>query len=293
MAVSHVYSNAAGNWTTAVTAFNSQGSTTTIHATNMVRPLDWNSAHNQFYTLSGNTNNASTASGTNVVLQGLGAVTLVGSTGTIGVSVAGATYNQYAPYDEGADNSNVASNGTYLVQPVQFPSVQHDRVGIRFCFSNASNSTGSHTFSFLFGLYTRNVSTISLLASTSTTHAITFSGTVGNQSLQAGPKIVTIPWSRTVTQGDYWVGIGFSFATGGVNNTIMSFIHNSQASAGAGSYSGIFGAANDNTDQRRLGQGRYTAATAAVPNSIAFSQIQGNSTAFQRPIKFVMLSQSA
>ena len=64
MAVSHVKSNTVADWTGTVTVGNSTGGTQTIAATNLVRPGDWNSAHNQFYTLSGNTTNASTAPAT-------------------------------------------------------------------------------------------------------------------------------------------------------------------------------------------------------------------------------------
>lgn len=87
MAISHAFSNTQANATGTLTVWNG-GSTVSVAATDVVRPQDWNSAHNQFYTLSGNTNNASTASGTNVVLQGAGGVTLAGSTGTIVVSGA-------------------------------------------------------------------------------------------------------------------------------------------------------------------------------------------------------------
>ena len=66
MAVSHVFSNAVPDWVGTVTVYNSQGSTATVVASNLAQPMDWNSAHNQFVTLSGNTNNASTASGTNL-----------------------------------------------------------------------------------------------------------------------------------------------------------------------------------------------------------------------------------
>ena len=87
MAISHAFSNTQANATGTLTVWNG-GSTVSVAATDVVRPQDWNSAHNQFYTLSGNTSNASTASGTNVVLQGAGGVTLAGSTGTIVVSGA-------------------------------------------------------------------------------------------------------------------------------------------------------------------------------------------------------------
>lgn len=86
MAISHVFTNAIGDFTGTITGFNSQASTTTIAATNIVRPSDWNSAHYQYYTLSGNTTNASTASGTNVVFSAAGNITLAGSTGTIVIS---------------------------------------------------------------------------------------------------------------------------------------------------------------------------------------------------------------
>jgi hypothetical protein len=87
MAISHVKSNIVPDWTGTVTVGNSTGGTQTIAATDLVRPTDWNSAHNQFYTLSGNTNGASTASGTNVVLSGGNNVTLVGGGATVGFSV--------------------------------------------------------------------------------------------------------------------------------------------------------------------------------------------------------------
>lgn len=87
MAISHVKSNIAPDWTGTVTVGNSTGGTQTIAATDLVRPADWNSAHNQFYTLTGNTNGASTASGTNVVLSGGNNVTLVGGGATVGFSV--------------------------------------------------------------------------------------------------------------------------------------------------------------------------------------------------------------
>jgi hypothetical protein len=83
MAISHVKSNTIADFTGTVTVFNSVGATQTANATDLVRPSDWNSVHNQYYTLSGNTNNASTVSGTNVVFQGAGAVTLTGTNQTI------------------------------------------------------------------------------------------------------------------------------------------------------------------------------------------------------------------
>lgn len=86
MAVYHAKTSPAADWTGTVTVFNSQGSSVTIPASSLILPSDHNSAHNQLYTLSGNTAVQSTASGTNVVFQGLGNITLAGSTGTVGIS---------------------------------------------------------------------------------------------------------------------------------------------------------------------------------------------------------------
>lgn len=88
MAVSHVKSVTIPDFTGTVTAFNSQGSTVTVAASDLARPSDWNSAHNQFWTLTGNTTNGSTASGTNIVLAASGAVSVGVSGGnTLLVSV--------------------------------------------------------------------------------------------------------------------------------------------------------------------------------------------------------------
>lgn len=81
-AVSHVKSNTIGDWAAgAVTVFNSAGATTTANATNLVRPGDWNSAHNQYITISGNTAGVTSATNlTNIVMGGSGNVTLSMST---------------------------------------------------------------------------------------------------------------------------------------------------------------------------------------------------------------------
>lgn len=87
MAIKHAFSNLQSNATGTLTVWNG-GSTASVAASDVVRPQDWNSEHNQFYTLSGNTSNASTASGTDVVLQGAGGITLAGSTNTLVISGA-------------------------------------------------------------------------------------------------------------------------------------------------------------------------------------------------------------
>jgi hypothetical protein len=80
MAITHAKSNTIGDFTGTVTVLNSQGSTATANATDLIRPGDWNSAHAHIITLSGNTSNSSVISGTNIVWQGGNNITLSGST---------------------------------------------------------------------------------------------------------------------------------------------------------------------------------------------------------------------
>lgn len=76
MALYHVYSQTVADGT----------------ATSVVRPSDWNSAHNQQITLAGNTAGQSTVSGTNIAFQGGNNVTLSASTvaGAATIIVSGA-----------------------------------------------------------------------------------------------------------------------------------------------------------------------------------------------------------
>lgn len=81
MAISHVYSNAVPDGT----------------ATSVVRPSDWNSAHNLFQQLTGNTSGLSSVSGTNIVFAGGTNITLAGTTaaGAATVSFIGPDLTPY------------------------------------------------------------------------------------------------------------------------------------------------------------------------------------------------------
>lgn len=101
MPISHVKSDTIGDMTGTVTVMNSVGSTATVAATDLIRPSDWNSAHNQYLTLSGNTAGQSTISGTNIVLQGgdnitLSATTAAGAASAAAYAPASATAAQLA-----------------------------------------------------------------------------------------------------------------------------------------------------------------------------------------------------
>lgn len=177
--------------------------------------------------------------------------------------------------------------GTLWMNPVDFPAaVQFNRVGLRITGSNATNSSGSATISAWVGFYTRNASTLSLLASTSFSTGITQSGTVGSYSLYGGIKVLPIPWTTTMSANNYWVGIISRTTTGGANMTFG----NLGISQIASTMSGYFGSASNTTAGSVMGAGIYSATTSGLPSAISFTQIQGNSSAFHRRPTFLFLN---
>lgn len=179
MAVSHVKSNTIADWTGTVTIGNSTGGTQTINATDLVRPGDWNSAHNQFYTLSGNTTNASTASGTNVVFQGAGGITLGGSTGTIVISGAneGTLYvypvgpvplasSSFVSGTSGGTGGSTQFTVSGYVSPMYLDGpLVYDEVEMLISGQATVAGTGSASNGWMVGLYSVTGSTLSLITS--------------------------------------------------------------------------------------------------------------------------------
>lgn len=108
MALSHVKSNPIADFTGTVTVFNSQGSTATVNATDIVRPSDWNSAHNIFQTISGNTAGSSTMVGTNLVFQGGNGITISASTAAGAMSLIFSGSNQT---NQTVASGNIAGTG--------------------------------------------------------------------------------------------------------------------------------------------------------------------------------------
>jgi hypothetical protein len=131
MAVSHVKNNIIADFTGTVTVFNSAGSTQTVEASQLVRPSDWNSAHNQYLTLSGNTAGASTMSGSNIIMQGGNNVTLSADGASLIIS-AGA----------GGGGMGISA-GTQSVSTGTM--IFADSNGLTFGMSGSSQITGSYS----------------------------------------------------------------------------------------------------------------------------------------------------
>lgn len=281
MSVVHVKSDTIGDFTGTVTQFNSQGSTTTVAATDLVRPADWNSAHNFFQTITGQTAGTSTASGTNLAFGGTGGIQVSHSTaaGAATLWIGPIRESGYNPYPDAVWVAGAQGQGTLQFDPEIWPEFQCDRILVPINNTNSSNSSGSHTVSLWFGVYTRNNSSLSLLTSTSTSLAVTHSGTAGSYSLYSGMRLVTIPFTTTFTSGDYWLGQVSRTTSGGANGSYSLF----QASAIASNFLGFWSSSHNTTYQLTLGQGVYTTTTSGIPGSVAFTQIRGSDSVAQRP----------
>lgn len=320
MAVSHVFSSPVADATGTVTVW--QGSTTaSVAASDMIKPGNWNSAHNQYLTLAGNTAGASTVSGTNIVWAGGNNITMSANGSTVsmvgptaagtgttfaGANVSGsmtlntaglnlslsaeaagggATRNYFNPQDGFLQVTGAQGNASMHIQPMFAPNVTFDRLAMPLQFTNATNSTGSLTVSIGFAVYSRTGATLSMMHSTSGSQAITFSGTVGN-STYSGLRLFTMPWSSSFSEDQYYAGIWSRTTSGGANGTINQFLASQQNST----FAGFYGEVNNTTMQYTRGLGHFSATfSTALPGSVAFSQIRGvSSVVLRQPVFYVV-----
>jgi hypothetical protein len=228
---------------------------------------------------------SSMVAGANITLSTNGStVSVIGAAGGGGI-----TFSGYRPY---ADREHIAGQqgqGTICFDPDVMQDVQFDRICIPIYNTNSSNSSGSHTISYWVGLYTKNASTLSLWGSTSTSVALTHSGTAGSYSLYSGIRLVTIPWTTTVPAGNYWFANLSRTTSGGANGSYSQLLLSQLNS----NFLGHFGSSHNTTMQFVLGQGVYTATSSGMPGSVAFSQIRGSDSLAQRAPKFYFASGTA
>jgi hypothetical protein len=203
---------------------------------------------------------------------------LNGSTMTASI-LANRVYDGWAPYDDFAMVAGQQGNGTVFFDPGQSPYFTFNRIAVPVAYTNASNSTGSVTLSYYVGIYTRNVSSLSLSASTSFSTALGFSGTVGSWSLHSGMRLLTIPWALSVPASEIYIANLSRTSSSSANASISQM----QVSNVNSNFVGFFGATHATTQQWSLGQGIYTATSSNLPNSVAFSQIRGSDSIVLRP----------
>jgi hypothetical protein len=309
VAVSHIKSNTNTDWTGTVTVGNSTGGTNTIAATDLVRPGDWNSAHNQWVTISGAaTAGTANGSGTNLVYGGSNSLTINLSTAAGGgqtlwlqpamsnltwgpglsLSSNGSTIailkvpaSEYRPYDQAVQQAVQYGQSTMHVWPVDVhDNVTCNYIGIPLIYSNASNSSNSQTLSLYFALYTRNANSFGTSISTSYTTAMSASGSVGtNGAAFVGNRELRLAWSTSISAGRYYQ----AFLSRTASNAGGCSISNVVASNWASAYSGPFGVASNASQQPYEVGGYLTAQTAALPATFQVTDIVGSTSVQQRP----------
>jgi hypothetical protein len=218
-------------------------------------------------------------------ISGTGAVSISVNGSTISIGAPSPTTNTdfFAPYEDIQLAPAQIGQGSLIIDPQPFPNVQFDRVFFPIYNTNTALSSGSHSLSFYLGLYSRNVSTLSLIGSTSLSTAITQSGTVGSYSLYSGMRAFSVGSTATLSSGNYWIAFASRTSSGGADGSYSNMALNGgffvdTLLSGTISYGGYFGSAVNATNQLVLGQGFYTATTTGVPSSMAFSQINGTAS---------------
>lgn len=207
-AITHAFSQSIVDAVGTVTIFNSQGSTQTIAATDLIGASDWNSGHAQLATLAGNTAGVSSLSGTNIVIAGGNNLTVSGIQGANAATIS-------------------LSGGTVSAAPVNFSA------------GTASGNLGSVVFSnsnnVSFGL---NGSTITASASIATS--------LSNINLSAGSTSNNL--SAAVFSNSNNVSFGLNGSTitasatfSGAGNTI-SYLANYEALGSTGAGANTIGA---------------------------------------------------
>jgi hypothetical protein len=281
-ALSHVKSDTIGDFTGTITGFNSAGSTTTIVATDLVRPVDWNSAHNFFQTISGVTSGAqSTASGTNLVFAGTNGIQLSFSTaaGAATMFIDGGVQQSFfrAIPDDGSTVVGQMGVGSIYVYPIiregAFSASRADILA-SMTISSSSNSSHAGNISVYAGLYTLNGSTLSLLSSGSQSHQ--WSNTSNNSLASlSGLRRLSMPFNVNYTGGaDLFMAVMTRSSTTNANwftasNVLIPYYGHTQQ------IQGLIGEVSNGSRQLLPGQGIFSATSSVLPASMGLSQLSG------------------
>ena len=295
-AVSHNKSLTMADFTGTVTVFNSQASTITIAATDIVRPSDFNSAHNQFITLSGNTSNLSTAGPiSNLVLAGGSNITLSMATAAnvATITISGGNLVQSLYTEFGADGVITVTTGGIASASFRVFSIANavtfSRIDIPVfvsCGTAATSNTAANAFSSAFVIYTNNASTLSPIIGTTGQTTYSWASNSANFSSLVGGRYLSFPLSTVLTPGIYYAGFSFSSNTSsvGANTTALtmsvSMMFQSQQNTGSGFNE--FGSLTSVTSTFSYFAGVHTNSITATNQAISMANISASGSAWYR-----------
>lgn len=223
MSILHAKSLTIADWAGTVTVFGSNGSSGTVAATDLVRPSDYNSAHNQLYTLGGNTIPAlnSSVSGSDVNFRGSGAVSVGGSVNGASASfvISSPVMSTFEPVplvgvSTNTGGPNAGTSGVVAMWPfvVNHPlSAGIMDMAWSASFFTVGTSSGRQTMGIRVGLYQRGAGTNSTRLESIRTQAVEYNVTGNNSSY-------TI---NQITQTNY-TGYGATAATNSLGSNITS-----------------------------------------------------------------------
>lgn len=210
---------------------------------------------------------------------------------TASVNAGGGGYTKtfWYPYNEAVNVMGQQGQATFVINPLPLDDeLNADRIVFPMYFSNASNTTGTLTVSFWIGMYTKNGSTLSSYGSTSFSSSLAYAGNNSSAS-NNGIRLLTCPWTTTLPQSRYYVGVGMRSTTGGANATLSQVLVSQLNS----NLSGMWGVATNRSIQWPIGVGYYSASTTGVPATIGISQIDGTNSLAARPPSWHMISGTA
>ena len=251
MAVDHRKSITVADFAGTVTIFDSQGSTQTMAATNMVRPSDWNSVHDITQNLSGNTLGTSQVAVTNggdIYWAGGNNITLSANGSTISINgPSGYTALTYANRQYGASQTTSGQNVVWLAPMRVAIPVSAVTFVLPMSIAGASSSnTGSVGITHQFGFYSVSQSTnlsrfdsffttamsMTGYISSSNSAAFTINGGVSGPNLTtasansnllsqiSGQRLLIFSLSSVLATGLY--AFGFVISTSSVGNSVIS-----------------------------------------------------------------------
>lgn len=213
-------------------------------------------------------------SNSNGVSFGMNGNTVTGSVAAQTIQLSG-----WSPYYQVSSSGADPGNSSLVVQPLDFPTdVLFSQLIMPISFSAANASTGTASVTFNWAIYTRNVSTLSRLHSTSFSMSFPFNSTNSSASFN-GFRISSAPWTSTITKGNYWVGVQYQSTTSSQDASISFYVAPNQGII----FSGFVGQGLATSNQVQLGMGVFRSTVTAPPTSMAISDIQGTQIAARRP----------
>jgi hypothetical protein len=297
-AVSHVKSNTIGDATGTVTFWNG-ATTSSAAATNLVRPGDWNSAHNFYQTITGNTGgDASTASGTNLVIGGTNQATVRLSTaaGAATLWVDGPTPYTALTYQNrqlGASTTTSAGQNSLWLVPVRLVApVSGSTMQVMISLSGTitSAATAQQGQTHQFAIYSQNATntsrfdtwwtgarSITLWNSGTSSYSYNYGGTTSSSAGSnlgtaqvMGMRLFNIPINSTITPGLYLLGYLCSTSTAGYSAAMsrVALLMDNPVTVGMGTFGQATAGSIGYVDA-----GTFNTTTGALPASVGLSQI--------------------